>query len=251
MVLKEANRINISFFLIAVFMSFFNPEIPVISRKKPAIEVPAVRGVWRVHFQFGSVIIFSSFYTQHDQACLLWGAISGGIFAIAQFLPVSWIIQAIFASVFTLIGVLGMIFLTWHLTAIDRLTWVLFSWVSLMLIGTIITDLSIFLNWGSVLMQICPIWLGLSAIGYFINGVGMRSRAFFLLGLLHLLAIGMLPYVGMWQQLFTGLVIGGGVFLVAELQWDSNGVCEYQIQQRAENHLEENHAASVQSAVQI
>ncbi|HEY9698396.1 MAG TPA: hypothetical protein V6D10_14115 [Trichocoleus sp.] len=229
-------------------MSFFNPEIPVISRKKPALEAPAAPGVWLIHFQLGSSTLFASFYTKHDQACLLWGIISGGIFVVAQFFPISWITQAIFASALTLIGVLGMVYLTWHLTVVDRLTWILFSWVFLMLIGAIVTDLSIFFSWSNVLMRICPLWLGLSAIGYLITGVGMRSRAFFLLGLLHLLAIGMLPYVGIWQQLVTGLIIGGSVFLVAELQWDSNGVCNYQAQQQViQASSEENYDVSVQS----
>jgi hypothetical protein len=212
-------------------MNFFNPDIPVISKKKSAFEMTAP-GLLRVHWQVGEFTIHSSFYTKHDQACLLWSALSGSLFVIAQFLPVSWVTQAIVASVVTLIGVAGMIYLTWYLTTAERrLAIVLFSWVGLMLTGAIVTDLSIFLSWLPVLMNICTFWLSLSAIGYLITAIGMRSRAFFLAAMLHLLAIGILPHVGQWQPLTTGIVIALSVYLIAELQWDSNGVCGHQGQQ--------------------
>jgi hypothetical protein len=94
-----------------------------------------------------------------------------------------------------------------------------------MVLGLVITDLSIFLGWGDVLMYLCPLWLGLVAIGYFCTGVGMRSRTLMLLGLVHLLSIWILPYVGSWQFLTTGIIMGGSVLLLAEFQWDSSGTC--------------------------
>jgi hypothetical protein len=46
-----------------------------------------------------------------------------------------------------------------------------------------------------------------------------------LLGLVHLLSIWILPYVGSWQFLTTGIIMGGCVLLLAEFQWDSSGTC--------------------------
>lgn len=216
-------------------MNFFNSDIPVISKKKSAFAIGPAPGLLRIHWQIGRFTIHSSFYTKHDQACLLWSVISGSIFAIAQFLPMSWITQAIFASIVTLAGVAGMIYLTWYLTAERRLAIVLFAWVGLMLIGAIVTDLSLLLSWVPVLINICALWLGLSGIGYLITAIGMRSRAFLLAALLHLGAIVLLPQVAPWQPLTTGIVIGFSVYLIAELQWDSNGVCGHQVQPPAQS----------------
>jgi len=95
----------------------------------------------------------------------------------------------------------------------------------LMLLGLVITDLGIFLGWGTVLMHLCPLWLGLVAIGYLCTGFGMRSRTLMIIGLIHLLGIAILPYVGSWQFLATGIIMGGSVLVLAEFQWDSFGTC--------------------------
>lgn len=209
-------------------MNFFNPDIPLISRKKSAFAIQNMPGLLRVHWQIRQFVILSTFYTRHDQACLLWGGVSSGIFITAQFLPVSWLVQAIIASTLTLLSVIGTVALTWNFTAVERLTWVLYSWISLMVLGALITDLSILLHWGTVLLHICSLWLGLSAVGYLITGWGMRSRTLLFIGLLHLFTISLLPYFMGWQPLITGIVISGSAFLIAELQWDSYGVCGYQ-----------------------
>ena len=90
----------------------------------------------------------------------------------------------------------------------------------MMLAGLAITDLSIFLGWGEVLMRLCPMWLGLVAFCYLWTGVEMRSRTFFLTGIIHLLAILILPLVEGWQFLTTGIVMGLSVLLLAEFRWD-------------------------------
>ncbi|MBD2089701.1 hypothetical protein H6F67_07525 [Microcoleus sp. FACHB-1515] len=209
-------------------MSFFNTEVPLFSRKPSADAIVQTPGLWRIHWKIGNRVLWSSFYTRHDQACILWGLLTAGIFAIAQFLPLSWTIQAIFASLMTLLGVGGMIGLTWYFAKVERLNWVLYSWIALMLIGISITDLALLQHWGQVLLNVCPLWLGLSGIGYAVTGIGMRSRMFLLLGVLHLIAIWLLPLVAPWQQITTGFVISFSVLLMAELQWDANGVCGYQ-----------------------
>jgi hypothetical protein len=206
-------------------MTFFNPNAPLLCRKPGALDFPEVPGLWRFHWQIGNFTLFSRFYTRLDQACIVWGLISTVIFAIAQFFPISWVTQAIWWSVLSVIGTVAMIALTPSWLRVEGLGWILDSWIFLMLLGVVITDLGIFLNWGTVLMYLCPLWLGLVAIGYVCTGVGMRSRTLILMGLVHLLSIGILPYVGSWQFLTTGIIMGGSVLLLAEFQWDSFGTC--------------------------
>lgn len=122
-----------------------------------------------------------------------------------------------------------MIVLTHFWVKVERLRWVLYSWVILMLTGVALTDLSIFLSWGEILMRLCPMWLALSALGYFCTGIGMRSRAFTLAGMVHLLSILVLPYVGGWQFLTTGLVMATSLALFAEVQWDMRPPIEYSL----------------------
>ncbi|MFM7425952.1 MAG: hypothetical protein ACKO7W_13335 [Elainella sp.] len=208
-------------------MAFFNPEIPLLSRKPAAGDLSATAQVWRVQCQVGAFTLWSAFYTRHDQACLNWGLLTASIFAIAQFVPLSWITQAIMASALTGLGCGAMAWLTWRYTAVEQLAWILYSWLGLMLLGTVITDLSLWCSWSRIVMEICPLWLGICDVGYLITGLGMRSRLILLCSGLHILTIGLLPYVGGWQPLLTGLVISGSALVLAELQWDSNGVCNY------------------------
>jgi len=211
-------------------MTFFNTDIPIFVRKRSAFDSPEMPGLWRIHWQIQDYVLYSSFYTRHDQACLLWGAIAALIFMSAQFLPISWTTQALIAASLTLVGIIGMTALTWQFVRFERLSWVLISWASLMLTGAITTYQGVFGGWNWALIHICPLWLGFSGIGYLLTGVGMRSRLFVLLGLIHLITITLLPLIPAWKPLTTGLVISLSAFLIAEFQWDANGVCGYQLQ---------------------
>ena len=210
-------------------MTFFNPKAPLLCKKQNVLELPDIPGLWRCHWQVGNLTIFSTFYTRLDQACILWGVISILIFVTAQFFPISWMTQAVWWSLLSLVGTLGMVVLTPSWLRVEGLGWVLYSWVILMLLGLVVTDLGIFLGWGEVLMHLCPLWLGLIALGYFCTGLGMRSRTLMLTGLVHLLSIWILPYVGAMQFLATGIITGGSVLLLAEFQWDSFGTCGNQL----------------------
>ncbi len=84
-----------------------------------------------------------------------------------------------------------------------------------MVAGVVLTDLSIVLSWGLLLMNVCTLWLGLIAVGYFCTGLGMRSRAFTLAGVIHLLGIVLLPYVGGWQFLTAGMVMTASLLIFA------------------------------------
>lgn len=209
-------------------MSFFNHEMPIFTRKKTVFDGSPAPGIWLLKIQINDRILISSSYTRHDQACLLWGAIAAVIFLSAQFLPLNWTMQTLFAATLTCLGIVGMFLLTWEFARFERLSWVLASWAGLMLFGAIATYQSIFGGWTWALIHICPIWLGLSGCGYLATGFGMRSRLFLLLSVPHLLAIPLLPLFPAWNPLITGSVISLSAFFIAELQWDANGVCEYQ-----------------------
>jgi hypothetical protein len=98
------------------------------------------------------------------------------IFGTAQFFPVSWMLQAGLWSVFSLVGTAAMVSMTYSWVKIERLIWVLYGWVMLMLLGLLLTDLGIFLGWEKVLANLCPLWLGMSGIGYL--GTAFAVRAF-------------------------------------------------------------------------
>lgn len=202
------------------------PSFSSIFRKKvPNLEIQNIPGIWLVNLRVGNVTIYSTFYTRIDQACILWGIISLVIFITAQFFPINWNQQAILWSIISLIGTVGMVKLTRWWVRAEKLDWILDAWVILMVGGVILTDLSIFLEWGKMLIHLSELWLGLVAIGYFCTAAGMRSRTFTLIGILHLLGILLLPYVGGWQFLTTGIIMGGSALLLAELEWDSEGTC--------------------------
>jgi hypothetical protein len=120
-----------------------------------------------------------------------------------------------------------MVVLTWFWVSVERLRWVVYCWVLLMLVGLVLTDLGIFLGWGEVLMRLCPLWLGLSTLGYLCTGLGLRSRTFAFVGLVHLLGIAILPYVEAWCFLATGTIMTVSLLLLAEWQWDMRSPIDY------------------------
>ncbi|MBD2183960.1 hypothetical protein [Aerosakkonema funiforme] len=206
-------------------MTFFNTAIPPLRRKATNIDFRKYPGVWRINIQIGNITLHSSFYTKLDQACILWGAISVAIFVTAQFLPLDWKLQAVLWSVLTVVGTVAMLELSRSWIKEEPFRSIIYCWAILMLGGLIVTDLGVFLNWGEVLIGLCPLWLGLNALGYFYTGLAMRSRTFLFTSLVHLLGIAILPYVGGWQFLTTGLVIGLSVLLLAEFEWDTTASC--------------------------
>lgn len=210
-------------------MSFFNSAEPIIRSKQEELDFQDRRGLLRIHLKIGDKTLFSKFYTRIDQVFVVWGLISASIFITAQFAPISWIIQAWLWTVLTLIGTVSMVVFTHFWVKVERLRWVLYSWVILMVGGAVLTDCSIFLGWGEILMHLCHLWLGLSALGYFATGLGMRSRAFTLAGIFHLLGIAILSHVGGWQFLTAGLVMAASLLVFAEVQWDMRPPIEYEV----------------------
>jgi len=201
-------------------MPLFNSTEPIICRKQPSLDFPDRQGILKLKLKINNKTLFYNIYTIIDQVFVIWGLITAIIFFTAQFTPIDWIAQAIFWSILTVIGTVTMTALTHFWVKVEGLRWLLYSWVVLMLGGMTITDLAIYYGSPTVLMHLCELWLGLSAVGYFCTGIGLRSRAFIIAGLFHLVGIGILPLFIGWQFLVTGLVMTANLLMFAETQWD-------------------------------
>jgi hypothetical protein len=201
-------------------MSLFNLSQSILRPKQKALDFQDRQGLLQFSLRIKNKTLFSSIYTRIDQVFVVWGLISAIIFITAQFAPISWIDQAIAWSVLTVVGTVIMSILAYFWVRVERLRWVLYSWILLMLAGVAITDLAIFCGWGPVLMRLSHLWLGLSAIGYICTAIGLRSRAFIVAAIIHLTGIVVLPYFLGWQFLATGLIMAANLLIFAETQWD-------------------------------
>lgn len=230
-------------------MTFFNSTEPLVRRKQDALDVQDRLGAWQIDLKLGNFRLFSTIYTPIDQVFLLWGLLTLLMFTVAQLIPLNWAMQAIAWSALTAVGTVVMIGLTHFWARVESLVWLIYLWAMLMLLGMVLTNIGIFGHWGWALMNLCPMWLGLSAVGYALTSLGLRSRTFLLLALVHLGSIGFLPTIAAWQFLATGIVMGGSLLLLAQVQWDMRPPIEYlflteeqkafnqQQQQRRQNSL--------------
>jgi len=201
-------------------MSFFNPTQPILSLKATTLDYQDLQGLLTINIRIKDKILFSTIYTRIDQVFAIWGVVSATIFITAQFAPISWITQAIVWSILTAIASIAMMVLTHFWVKVEKLCWVLYSWVILMVGGCIITNLGIFLGIGQILMNLCNLWLVLCAVGYFLTGLGLRSRAFIGSGFFHLLGMVILPYFLGWEFLVTGLILVVPLLVFAQTRWD-------------------------------
>ena len=201
-------------------MPFFNSAEPIFRAKQHALDFQDRQGLLKFQISLKNKTLLSLIYTRIDQVFVFWGLISAIIFFTAQFAPIDWVTQAIFWTVLTIIGTAGMVSLTYFWVRVERLQWLLYSWIFLMLVGLVITDLGIFLPFPQVLAHVCDLWLVLSGIGYILTAIGLRSRAFVVSAFIHLVGIAVLPYFVGWQFLTTGLIMTFSLLLFAETQWD-------------------------------
>ena len=201
-------------------MLAFNTAEPIIRRKQHALDFQDCQGLLNLKLQISDKTLFHNIYTRIDQVFVVWGLITALIFFTAQFLPIDWRTQATFWSVLTVAGTVAMSVLTYFWVKVERLRWVLYVWIVLMLAGVGITDYGIFCGSATILMHLCDLWLVLSAVGYFCTGIGLRSRAFIMSGLFHILGIAILPYCIGWQFMATGLVMTANLLMFAQTQWD-------------------------------
>ncbi|MBV6624553.1 MAG: hypothetical protein KI793_16710 [Rivularia sp. (in: Bacteria)] len=210
-------------------MTFLNLSQPFLRDKQEDLDYQDLQGIWRVNGKIGNIKVISGFYTRIDQVFIVWGLICAGIFITAQYLPISWTTQAFLWTSLTIIGTAIMTAFTWFWVSVERLRWLIYAWVGLMLTGVLLTDLGIFLGWGQILMRLCPLWLGLSAIGYVITAWAVKSRTFLITAAIHLIGILLLSYCGGKQFLATGLIMGMSLLLLAELQWEMRPPINYDV----------------------
>jgi hypothetical protein len=201
-------------------MTFFNYSVPLLRRKQATLDIHDIEGLWFVNWQIGQVKLYSTFYTRIDQAFLIWGILLIPMFTTAQFFPISWSLQATLWSVFSGIGTVVMMIWCQYWVTRRQVEWLLHLWAALMLAGIILTNLGIFFGWGEILLNLCPLWLGLSAIGYLCTGLTIRSRTILFTGTVHLLGIWVLQFLGGWQFLATGILMVSCLLLLAEFEWD-------------------------------
>ncbi len=201
--------------------SFFNHSVPPLRRKQAPLNIHELEeGLWLVNWQIGNIKLYSNFYTRIDQAFIIWGLLLIPMFATAQFLPIGWDLQAALWSVLSFIGTAAMVYWSTYWVKRRQVIWILYCWVLLMLLGVVLTDLGIFLGWGEILLNLCPLWLGLCTLGYFCTGLAVRSRTLLLTGIVHLLGIFLLPYFIGWEFLTTGGLMVVCLLLLAEFEWD-------------------------------
>lgn len=201
---------------------------PLLRSKQQSLDIQDLSGAW--HFRYRILgQTFSSIYTRVDQIFGLWGLMALIIFTSAQVWHVSWQQLAMAWSGLTVIGALGMVSMVRFWAQVEQLMWLVYSWAALMLAGIAITDWGVFGYVGPVLLNLCPLWLGLCAVGYGLTGWGIRSRTFLGLTLVHVVATFIVTQLGPWQYAATGLIIGGSLLLLTQLQWDMRPPISYAV----------------------
>ena len=201
-------------------MNLLHSTKPILRRKQRDIYCQEYQSLVSLYLKIAGKTLYSGLYSCLDQVFIIWGLIVAAIFVTAQILPISWTTQAIVWSILTLAGTLSMMILTHFWVKQQQLNWILYVWVMLMVSGVILTDCSIFLGWGWLLIHLSHLWLGLCSLGYIITALGLSSRALLLVGLGHLLGIFSLPYVMGWEFLATAGIMVVSLLVLAETQWD-------------------------------
>lgn len=201
---------------------------PLLRSKQHDLDVQDLRGAWHVRHSFLGYA-FSSIYTRVDQVFGLWGGLALLMFASAQILHLDWQQLALAWSGLTIIGVVSMIAIVHFWARVEQLMWLVYGWAALVLVGMLITDWAVFGYGGLVLLNLCPLWLGLCTIGHGLTGWGIRSRTFLGLMVMHAVAMVTVTHLGAWQYVVTGLIIGGSMLLLTQLQWDMRPPIEYAV----------------------
>ena len=163
-------------------------------------------------------------FTYIDQAFILWGVASIVIFSIAQFSLLGWATQATIDAAITGACIACTSGLTWKIAREENLRWVVFLWAALMSGGMVLTAYGIFCGVGVILIDLCPIWLGICALGYTAMGVKMRSYSFTAAAIVHGIGIFGISLVPAWQFLASGLVMALTLFFFSVVPWDMRSV---------------------------
>lgn len=164
--------------------------------------------------------IIDTYYTHLDLALALWGVTLALIFGVAQGYLLDWPLQAWLWSILS--G--GILVLTtclaWNWVEAKQAHWAVLEWSCLIGLGLCLTDYGVFAGYGPILMYLCPLWLGICALGYLLSGLGMQAPALAFIGLVHLAVIPGVVVLPAWQFLLTGGVMAGSLGCLAVLHWD-------------------------------
>ncbi|MEO0887854.1 MAG: hypothetical protein AAFY54_18275 [Cyanobacteria bacterium J06648_10] len=163
---------------------------------------------------------FSRHFTEIDQAFVVWSALTLFMFSLGQFSTLSWTTQAILDAGLTGIGIATTSGLTWAIACQAKLRWVVLLWAMLMAAGSLITAYGIFCGHALILLNLCPLWLGLCAVGYGAMAAGMKSRCFTAAFWVHLSAMLFLSHTASYQFFTSGLVIALTLFFFSIVPWD-------------------------------
>lgn len=209
-------------------MTSFDLSESLLPNHPRAAKVPAVGGLLSAYLKQSVKRWLKGLsairLTELDQAFALWGLTALLIFSLAQFSTLGWPVQAVLDASLTGATVACTSGLTWQIAEIAGLRWVVFLWALLMPLGMVVTAYGIFCGVGFVLINLCPLWLGLCALGYLAMAVGMRSRCFSACSLVHGLAIAGLTIHPSWQFFTSGLVMALTLFFFSVVPWDMREV---------------------------
>lgn len=168
------------------------------------------------------------YFSEIDQAFLVYGALTLVIFSLGQFSTLSWTMQALLDAALTGVSIATTSGLTWAISSSAKLRWVILLWAVLMSVGTVATVYGIFCGSALILSNLCLLWLGLCVAGYGAMAIGMRSRCFTVACLVHFCALALplcksiagLSCISGWQFFSTGLVMASTLFFFSVVPWD-------------------------------
>lgn len=193
--------------------------MPIFQLKRVLIDPVDLHGVLYIQWGSKNRTFISTYLTQLDQALAVWGGVTAIIFCVAQFYTLSWTVQMVVWAILSTTAMLVCNRLAWFWVTTRQKRWILYTWSILVLIGLSLSAYGIFAGQGLILGNLCSIWLGVCAIGYFITGVGIQAPALSLMGTIHLGAIPVLTALPSWQFLLTGATMSSCLFCLAAFQW--------------------------------
>ena len=192
----------------------------IFQLKQTLVDPVDLHGVIKIQLGQPDHPLISTYLTRLDQALVAWGVLTAIIFLTAHFYLLDWYTQAIVWSGLSCLAIAISGKLTWFWVTTRNQRWILYGWSSLILMGLVLTDYGIFVSWGMVLRHLCALWLGISALGYVITGVGIQAPALILIGAAHIGTIPLLTLLPVPQFLLTGAVMTLSLFSLAAFHWE-------------------------------
>lgn len=214
-------------------MAFFNSAEPILRRKQHDLDLQDQRGLIRLQLRIGRQALIDTVLTRVDQVFWGWALVRALIFGVAQFQPFAWSEQALYWTGLSLAAALWMAACTWFWAKVERAVWLVVCWAGLIASGLVLTDASISFAWDALLLHLGVLWLGISALGYLVSGIGLRSRALLICALLHLAAALLAATIPDWQFLIAGVTLSSCLALLGSTQWDMRLPTTYDLPQVA------------------